>query len=688
MRKSFAFELTGGLDEVTQPLALDPGRAIACLNHEVTDRGYSRCDGFERFDGRTSPSEYPFYFIAFTDGSTAITAGQTITGATSGATGVVLVNVTLDSGAWDGTGTGSIGFRSLTGNFTDGEDIQVSAVTVAVADGTEQSGVMNSGDTQEQAWNEAARDYGRSLIGTVTGSGVIRGVFRFGNTTYAIRDNAGATAAVMFKSTASGWSAVDLGYRLDFTSGGSYEVLEGDTITGATSTETATVERVVVTSGTWSGGDAAGYLVISSPSGAFQAENLDVGANANVATIAGDATAITLPAGGRYFTVTHNFYGASDLRRVYGVNGVGTGFEFDGTVFVPIETGMTTDTPNRVAVFRNQLFFAYPGGSLQHSSPGEPIEWTPVTGAAELGIGTDIADLIVNTDSLIVLGEDGVFALTGYDSTDWQLSPITLEAGAYPYTGQRFGPGIYLDNRGLRSVTTTQQFGNFNMATFSAAIVETLKSKRAAGSLPIASAIVRTKNHYRLFFDDGTGISFYLARKFPEPMLFDLGKVVSCICSDEDSDGSERVFFGSSDGYVYELDKGISFDGEAIEAFVQLPYANLGAPNILKRLFKTQIEIDATPNTSIGFAIDYDYASTSQPFTAQRSATAQGGGGIYGIANWGEFYWGAPVEDIVEASVDGCGRNASLTVYSDSAVIPAYALRGVTYYYANRGAIR
>jgi len=76
---------------------------------------------------------------------------------------------------------------------------------------------------------------------------------------------------------------------LIFTSGGTYEIKRGDTVTGNTSTQTMVVNFVRVTSGSWAGGDAAGSL-LGTPSGAFQSENLNVGANLNVATIAADAT--------------------------------------------------------------------------------------------------------------------------------------------------------------------------------------------------------------------------------------------------------------------------------------------------------------------------------------------------------------------------------------------------------------
>lgn len=81
------------------------------------------------------------------------------------------------------------------------------------------------------------------------------------------------------------------GEVLAFTSG-SEEPSPGDTLVGATSTETAVVMFVVRTSGTWAGGDAAGWLFLKSVSGVLQAEDLNIsGGSSNVMSIGGDSTA-------------------------------------------------------------------------------------------------------------------------------------------------------------------------------------------------------------------------------------------------------------------------------------------------------------------------------------------------------------------------------------------------------------
>lgn len=59
-----------------------------------------------------------------------------------------------------------------------------------------------------------------------------------------------------------------------FTSGGTDEIKAGDKIHGNTSDATAIIDQVILDTGTWAGGDAAGWLILEkgSHSGTFQAE--------------------------------------------------------------------------------------------------------------------------------------------------------------------------------------------------------------------------------------------------------------------------------------------------------------------------------------------------------------------------------------------------------------------------------
>ena len=81
------------------------------------------------------------------------------------------------------------------------------------------------------------------------------------------------------------------GRTLAYTSGGTYEIKSGVTITGATSSATGVVDFITLTSGTFAAGTAAGKMILSSQSGTFgSSENLNVGSNTNVATVSGDSS--------------------------------------------------------------------------------------------------------------------------------------------------------------------------------------------------------------------------------------------------------------------------------------------------------------------------------------------------------------------------------------------------------------
>lgn len=81
---------------------------------------------------------------------------------------------------------------------------------------------------------------------------------------------------------------------MEFNSGGTYEMRIGDTIDGTTSGKSAFVANLVVQGGTFSSADASGNLYLTTVTGAFQNENLNVGTNLNVATAILDSTLLGL----------------------------------------------------------------------------------------------------------------------------------------------------------------------------------------------------------------------------------------------------------------------------------------------------------------------------------------------------------------------------------------------------------
>lgn len=78
-----------------------------------------------------------------------------------------------------------------------------------------------------------------------------------------------------------------------FTSGGTNQIKAGHKIIGATSGATAVVRQVVLTSGSWAGGDAAGTLILEAETetGTFTSESIYYSGSSGTNDATGAATA-------------------------------------------------------------------------------------------------------------------------------------------------------------------------------------------------------------------------------------------------------------------------------------------------------------------------------------------------------------------------------------------------------------
>lgn len=716
--------MNGGLDLETPPMAIPVGRLIAAKNYEPTQRGYMRMDGYERFDGRPKPSQSSYWLLYFSTGTAALAVGNVLTGATSGATGKVLELSVLTSGSYGGGN--AVGYAVLTvvsGVFVAGENLQVAAVTKCVA-ASFIGGVLPSTngvaieqsaptDTLNTTYLRDAITTARALIAAVPGAGNILGVWAYSGVKYAFRNNVGVTAADMYKSTAAGWVKVALGRSLTFTGGTTgYTPAIGDTITGATSGATAVLTGIAITSGLgiW-GAAATGAFIFASQTGNFVAENLNIGAHLTVAAIAADSVAQTLGVSGRFDFVNHNFKGNAGSLKMYGCNGAGKGFEFDGTTFISITTGMTLDRPQKVSVYKNQLFFSFDGGSLQNSGPGTPYTWTIVTGANEIGVGDNIKALSQSfVDSLIVFGDNKIQQLTGSSVSDFTFTDVTTSAGGQEWTAQLVEGPIYIDERGIRLIATTPSYGNFNIGTLSQLVAPLIQEKIAAGYYPIASCVVRGKDQYRVFYSDNSVLVAYFSktndgdtvaangysvqRQLPTIMPLALSHTVTCACSCDDSAGTvgtDITLFGSDTGMVYEMDRGTSHDGGEVEAYFQTPWyfgqsaQSAGTPTMRKAWKKTTLELDADPTANIYVTAEYSYGDPDNIPGASLSFAVAGGGGVWDISLWNRFLWSQPQVGRASAATQGVGTNISISVYSNVIWDAPHTIHGMSFGFAPRG---
>jgi hypothetical protein len=652
------FAFGGGLDLVTPPIQLKPGMVRdGALNFECgVNGGYTRIKGYERYSGKPRPSDATYYTLPA--GITLpCNTGDTLTGLTSGATGVVI--------ALPG---GKFVLTKVTGTFQVSESLQVAAVTVATAAAVATLRGETDLSLDAQYRNLAADQY-RNDIATITGSGSILGVKAYNDVVYAFRANAGATAVNMWKSTATGWSQIVFDEEISFTAGNT-GLAEGATLTqgGVTST----IKRLIITSGTLAGGTAAGRMVIRSRAGGNYAAGAATGTGA--VTLSGVQTAITLATGGRFEFRVFNFGGSAGTKRMYGCDGANRGFEFDSTgdVFAPITTGMAVDKPSMIEVHKNQLFFMF-GASVQHAAPGTPFIWSAVLGASEIALGDSGTNMLSMPGgdaggAMLLSTRNRLFVLYGAGVSSWNLVTYSFEAGAFAYSAQQVGLALLLDDRGITSLQNTASWGNFDQASLSRLIKPWLNTRK---TLILGSTIAREKNQYRLFFSDSYALYVTMAGpKVMGMMPILLSHVVKCVTSDEFSDGSERSFFGSTDGYVYEMERGTSFDGGAITFSLSPAFNHEKSPRTRKHYRTAVVEVTGSGYAEFQFSYSLGYGSNLIPSPDTQTAAP------FGTAST------LPLPQVLR--IDGSAENISPTFSGSSDYFDAFTLNSASLNYTPR----
>lgn len=607
----------------------------------------------------------------------------------------------------------------------------------------------------------------RSLIEQVPGSGSVRGVWVYNGDVYAFRDNEAGTLCKMYKAGSSGWEEQTMGTYIEYTEGqievfendtltgatsgatgtvvahnilnagfsttngyargriylsstsgtfsageniqvqrlrfdtGTREIVVGDTVTG--SVESAVVDKVVLESGSWSGGNAAGYLQVSSWLNSNPWEDneaisvngtqhaLAKGSspkNYTIGKVLTENTTVSLQPGGYFEFINYNFRGQQDDVRMYGCDGVNQAFEFDGTRLMLIDTGSSTDTPNHIAAHKFHLFLSIPGGSIVHSAPGLPLDFDSATdGAAEIAMGESVTGFSKEVEDVFtIFTRNDTYFLYGSSVANWSLRRFHQGSGAIERSIQKVERTWYLDDRGITNIYAVQAFGDFQQSVSSDKIQPLIDSYINSVT---CSLRVRAKNQYRLYFDDQTGISLtFINRNNLGIMPFSMEHQINVACSAEDSNGNEVLYGGFTDGYVRRLDSGTSFDGEEVNAFIRTAFYNYGTPHLRKRFRGVVFELDADSAGTLNVIPDFNYGKSEIPEALPQNISITSIGDFWGSSNWADQSVGVQVVEEARTRINGVGTNMGFVLYTASTYENPMTLQGAVVEYADRGITR
>ena len=680
------FPLDGGEDIVSPDLRVKPGRLRFSKNYEPRAvGGYRRIDGYERYDGLPKPSLANQAFFNIDAITNTVAVGDELTGSISGFTAYV-------SGETAGVGT-AYDFIDIDQVFVDNDVLTnvtqantyatVDLSTVAMdgpytTDSETLSGFIGPGQTNR-----------RNLISAVPGSGTIRGVWQFEGDVYAFRDNVGATQMDMYKDSAAGWVLQTLGARLAYTVGAVAEFLPGETITGAPSGATAVVTAINITSGSFGAGDAVGTVFLHTQVGAFAGgDTLTGSTSGGTASLAGDSTSFTFAPGGKCDFVNYNFYGQASGNMMFCAYGTGVAFGWDGSGAALVDSSVPALFATHIGVQSNHLVTTI-ASSLMISGIGAPFTSTAISGAAEIAVGDVITGLEnPQGDVTAVFSLNSTNLLFGTSAADFQLKNHSRISGAREWTIQRVGNVRYLDDRGLTQLNAVEAFGDFKENSFSKFIDPLIRDKMGR---EIDSVVVREKDQYRIFYDDGTALIARIPEEggFPHFTRINYPITVNTCNTGEDNSGIERIFFGSSDGFVYQMDSGNSFDGASLDYFIRLPYYMIGTPRTIKRFYKVVLEVETeigiNSTVDVKYAPDFSYGNPDRPKGVQQTFDVSGGGAYWGEDEvWADFFWGQ-LPNEAEGYIKGSGRNIGLSISGSSILDGSHTITGVTIQYNLRG---
>jgi hypothetical protein len=121
---------------------------------------------------------------------------------------------------------------------------------------------------------------------------------------------------------------------------------------------------------------------------------------------------------------------------------------------------------------------------------------------------------------------------------------------------------------------------------------------------------------------------------------------------------------------VFQLDKGNTFNGTPIRAFLTLAFTDLKAPSTRKRFRRAFWDIRAGSEARIWIQPDFDYGDNETAKPRRSPLDYMLGGGLWGVDAWNDFVWSAPVLGQEPIDVSGTGTSVNFAIFSESTSSP------------------
>ena len=285
-------------------------------------------------------------------------------------------------------------------------------------------------------------------------------------------------------------------------------------------------------------------------------------------------------------------------------------------------TDTNTNGAKHVTVYRDHIVLAKTK-SVVISTLLSDTDYSPATGALEYFFKDVVTGLEVFRDKLFIFTKSEIHSISGTSSGDFVRSPVSVDLGCVreDTIQELAGDVIFMGPDGLRQLSGTERIGDVGLG----AISKTIQSEAIAFLNlydDFSSVVVRGKSQYRVFGylesrrrADSDGL---LATQFSSQGEGNVAwaelKGIKAFCTFSGyDDNTEVILFGNEDGYVYQMERSISFDGTAIPASFYTPYYPINDPTIRKTIYVVHNYIDPDGNFQAQMRLDYDFGGSVRP---------------------------------------------------------------------------
>lgn len=382
----------------------------------------------------------------------------------------------------------------------------------------------------------------------------------------------------------------------------------------------------------------------------------------------------------------HDFTGT---KTIIGVDGVNKPFRYTAGSYEVLHNAPSDVVgATHVVEFKSTLFYAN-GNKIAFTAPLTDGDFSAANGAGVISLPHEVTGMIVFREQLIIFSRSKIHRLVGNTISDFNLQPISLDIGCiYEDTIQEVGGDImFVATDGVRFLSATDRLGDFNLAVASRSI-QSEATNFFTRYTSFASCVVREKSQYRLFGfneaitpDSSQGL---LATQFSDQSTeniawAELGGFKAYVVDSIYSAllGEEVVIFAHSDGFVYQMEKGNSLDGEDIISTFYTPFFSFTDPRIRKTFYKLNTYVDPMGSVTgtVALKLDFDQPGTIQPNSLTISNLSSPAS-FFGTSTFGASTYGGRLVTLFNNQLVGSGFTASLA-YNFQGQHPPFSLDAI-----------